>query len=326
MMLYKRKKNFVAHDIQKFIRNFFPDLTISALDVGARGGLNSDLCSISPLVDYYGFEPDPDEYKNLVEKDADEILWRSVKYIPYALYSEERKLTLNLYRQRGCSSVLEADKEKGKQFGRGEYYIQDGRVNLSAKPLDLMIEEYNISNPAYMKIDVQGLEIECFKGARRCLSDNLVAVRTEVSFLPIYKGQPLFAEVDQYLRTFGFVPMRFLEFHEWRRDTKIKYPHFSKKDIPISYGQMIHGDVLYMRSPESYKDNIDIENLIRLGLIALCYEHYDQAMAAFSHPALATKIGEKNVQILRNAIISMSHKSLTMKRRLYSYASKLGFV
>ncbi len=56
-----------------------------------------------------------------------------------------------------------------------------------------------------LKIDVQGSELAVFKGASRLL-DGAVAVHTEVSFIPLYKNQPAFGDVDLELRAHGLIP------------------------------------------------------------------------------------------------------------------------
>lgn len=63
----------------------------------------------------------------------------------------------------------------------------------------------------FLKIDVQGSELMVFENAPRVLSETLV-IQTEVEFLPLYKGQPLFADVDAHLRGAGFQFHTFLNF------------------------------------------------------------------------------------------------------------------
>lgn len=55
-----------------------------------------------------------------------------------------------------------------------------------------------------LKIDVQGAELEVFEGAGEKLDQALV-IWTEVEFLPLYENQPLFSEVERYLRERGFL-------------------------------------------------------------------------------------------------------------------------
>ncbi|MGZ3033425.1 FkbM family methyltransferase, partial [Pseudomonas aeruginosa] len=57
----------------------------------------------------------------------------------------------------------------------------------------------------YLKIDVQGSELAVFQNGRRRLAE-VVVIQTEVSFLPLYKKQPVFGEIDLELRSQGFIP------------------------------------------------------------------------------------------------------------------------
>ena len=266
---------------------------VIGLDIGARDGISADLKCIGNAVDFWGFEPDLEECDRLNSLPKPDGV-KSVRYIPFAADEREHEFDLNLYRQRGCSSKYEADSALGALFSRDDYYILDDKISVKARPLDDMLDEYNIQSPAFLKIDVQGMEVDVFRGATGALKDSLVGIRTEVSFFPIYTGQPLFAEVDQFLRPFGFVPMRWLEFHEWRRSTKIKHPALSEGEIPYSQGQMMHGDVLYLLHPESLPDDTDsdIRRLIRLGIISVCYGHFDHARIVFLKPRVRAFVQE----------------------------------
>ena len=65
---------------------------------------------------------------------------------------------------------------------------------------DLDIDEFDL-----LKIDIQGAELMVFQHGRERLR-NAVAVQTEVSFVPLYRDQPTFGDVDRELRSQGFVP------------------------------------------------------------------------------------------------------------------------
>lgn len=55
----------------------------------------------------------------------------------------------------------------------------------------------------FIKIDVQGAELSVLENASRLLGDVLV-IQTEVEFVSLYQDQPLFADVDRFLRGAGF--------------------------------------------------------------------------------------------------------------------------
>ncbi len=255
---------------------------VVALDIGARGGPNNDLADLAPAIDMYCFEPDEEEYNQI--SNSSKGPWKSITFIPSAVAAHEETFSLNLYRQRGCSSRFKADSEMAALFNREDYYVHDGCATVSAKSLDQLVSEHQIANPAFLKIDVQGMEIDCFSGAKNVLANSLVGIRSEVSFFPVYKGNPLFSDVDKALNPYGFVPMRWLELHEWRRTTRAKWPKTSPGKMPYSRGQMIHADVLYLLHPEKLPDTTDeeVKRLIRLALVAICYEHFDHAHAVFT--------------------------------------------
>ena len=63
----------------------------------------------------------------------------------------------------------------------------------------------------YIKIDIQGAELQAFEGGNNILN-NTTVIQTEVEWLPLYKNQPLFSEVELCLRRQGFLLHRILGF------------------------------------------------------------------------------------------------------------------
>lgn len=269
--------------LEKDILAIASDLQITCLDIGARGGVIEDLLSLGKLINAIGFEPDPAECELLNSKVENNKIWRSLRYIPAALGKGGSGI-LNLYRQRGCSSLLQADESLASQFRREEYYLLDDQVELETIQLDKAAEKYGFEDASYIKIDIQGGELDVFKSGSRLLEDEIFAIRTEVSFLPIYKGQPLIWDIADYLAGKGFVPVGFPEIHEWRRLTKTKLPRLSRGDFPYSKGQLVHGDVLFFKDPSLLLSDSDesIKRCIKGALIAAAYGYIDYAYVLLS--------------------------------------------
>ena len=72
-------------------------------------------------------------------------------------------------------------------------------TELEAITLHQFIEQQKIKNIDFIKIDVQGAELDIFKGAKEHLAQVLTIV-SEVEFVPIYKNQPLFGDVYSFLK------------------------------------------------------------------------------------------------------------------------------
>jgi FkbM family methyltransferase len=69
--------------------------------------------------------------------------------------------------------------------------------------LDAMTESGPFARPNFIKIDVQGYEIEVLRGATRTLG-SVEAVLMEVNLLRLHEGAPLFHESAEYLGKRGF--------------------------------------------------------------------------------------------------------------------------
>jgi hypothetical protein len=96
---------------------------------------------------------------------------------------------------------------------------------------------------------------------RKCL-----VVETEVEFVPLYDGQPLFADVDQVLRRAGFM------FHRFRSiaGRPIK-PLMTNNNPSQAISQVLWGDAVYvpdLLNLEAY----DAKSLLKL--VALLHEVY----------------------------------------------------
>ncbi|HSH28777.1 MAG TPA: FkbM family methyltransferase [Thiohalobacter sp.] len=269
-------------------------ISITCLDIGARGGIVQDLTPLARLINAVGFEPDTEECRLLNLGVSDTEHWKSIQYLPIALGCHGTR-KLKLYRQRGCSSMLDADTVLAAQFMRDKYYILDQEVSVHPVPLDLAAEQYGFTDASYIKIDIQGMELDVFQSGEKLISSEIFAIRSEVSFLPVYKNQPLIWDICQHLAERDFIPVEFNELHSWRRYSMAKIPVLSKGDFPYSKGQLIHGDILFFKNVSAMPDSADdeIEKCIKGGLIAATYGFIDYSYALFSKANVARTLLEK---------------------------------
>jgi FkbM family methyltransferase len=78
-------------------------------------------------------------------------------------------------------------------------------AQLPMTTLDAVLQNGNpLSRPYFLKLDVQGFELEVLRGAGRILAET-EAVLLEVSLLEYNQGAPLFAEVVAFMQSRGFV-------------------------------------------------------------------------------------------------------------------------
>jgi FkbM family methyltransferase len=259
-----------------------PDRLTVVADIGANpidGDPPYKALLASRLCRLVGFEPQPHALTILNARKSD-----LETYLPYAVGSGEKGL-LRLFRLPGMASLFEANPDTLKHFPVfakwGELL---GQVEIDTVRLD-DIKEIDVLD--FLKIDVQGSELAIFRSGEARLS-KAVAIQTEVSFLPLYKNQPLYAEVDLELRRLGFVPHAFVDISK-RMIAPMFGPEFS------AFNQVFEADVVYVRDftkPEA----MDNEQLKHLAIVAhSCYKSYDLALNCIHHLQERGAIGPGSV-------------------------------
>jgi FkbM family methyltransferase len=114
-----------------------------------------------------------------------------------------------------------------------------------------------------LKIDVQGGEGLVFDGAQARL-DECLLVWTEVEFLELYRGQPLFGDIDRRLRERG---LQFYAFAGIGHRPLASWAGIGDSvQLPSRY-QQVWGDAIYLPAPERLAQ-LDADRALRLALIA----------------------------------------------------------
>ena len=153
-----------------------------------------------------GFEP---QHEALVALEHSKGPFET--YLPDAI-GDGKQHELRVTAASGMTSLLEPDLSRLTSFnGFAEWGHVLSRVPLQTVRLD---DIRAIEHMDMLKIDVQGGELMVFRGAEKHLS-NAVFVHTEVSFVPLYEDQPTFGDLDQELRTRGFLPHAITDLKRW---------------------------------------------------------------------------------------------------------------
>ena len=228
-----------------------------------------------------GFEPQPDALATLNARKSD-----LETYLPYVI-GDGSPGKLKVTRLTGMTSLLRPDPHIAKYFrifGAWGEVVKEAPTG--TKRLDDIAE---IAHLDFLKIDVQGSELSIFKHGARRLGDA-VAVQTEISFMPLYKRQPLFGEVDQELRRLGFVP------HAFAGITRAMIAPLAGDNPYAALNQLLEADIVYVRD-FTQPDRMQSEQLKHLAIIAHhCYRSFDLAACCIEKLAERGAIAKDAVQ------------------------------
>ena len=121
--------------------------------------------------------------------------------------------TLHVTRYPGCTSLFEPDPAVIDLFTAMSTQAPDGNFHvLRTEPVaTTRLDEIEACPSAdYVKIDVQGAELLVLRNGARKIAQAVV-IECEVEFVPLYRGQPLFGEVQQFLSSQGMQFHKFLD-------------------------------------------------------------------------------------------------------------------
>lgn len=255
------------------------DLPIQCLDIGSRNGIEADLLPIAFAVDATGFEPDVAECDRISQLPS--APWRSVRHIPAAIAGKTGTQTLHIAQDPVSSSLLPPIAAFAARFNKTAHSTIVDTVEVETYALDAAMDKFDIPLPDFIKLDVEGVELDILKNAPKALR-NATAIKIEVAFPMLRENQPAAWELEAFLTWQGFELLAIIQPAHWRRHGHIAHPMVSREEIPYSRGQLIHCDYLFMRRPDALSPaDSDPETAaarrLRAAWIAMAYGYFDRA-------------------------------------------------
>ncbi len=268
------------------------------VDAGARGGLKRNWAAAKPHLRTIGFEPDAREYARLMERpEASDALLFDV-----ALSNQPGRIRLYVARDRGLTSIFEPDRRFLDGFPEADRFATVSVEEVAADTLDNLLRSRNIDDVDFVKADTQGSELLVLQGAEHVLVSSAVGVEVEAEFTPIYKGQPLFADVDTFMRRAGY-HLFDLRPCFWKRSIG--------RDAGGPYGQIIWADSLYLKTLPALEATVaGLEpsrrksKALKAISIALLYGYCDYALA-IAH-ALRSSFSDDELRVIEHRLSAVN--------------------
>ena len=191
---------------------------------------------------------------------------KGVKYYPYALGKANEKRKLYITQHPMCSSLYKPNEDLIKLYNRFEVAYLKEETEIETITLDYFVKQNKIGEIDFIKIDVQGAELDIFKGGAKTLKDVLKIV-TEVEFIPHYINQPLFGDVCNFLEKYNLMFNKFLGLAG-----RALKPIILKN--PETPSQHIWTDAVFIYHVQKIKTLSD-KKILKLSLLSLIYGSVD---------------------------------------------------
>lgn len=234
----------------------------------------------APNLTIYGFDADADacEAANADVEDR-QVNWKE-QHFPYAISNNIGEATLYVTVDPMCSSLYPPNEVYLSRFlGLSELVSLDFTIEIETTTLDAIAQAEKIDEIDFIQIDVQGANLNVLQGATSLLEKSILAVQIEVEFSPLYLNEPLFSEIDRFMRAHGFV---LFDLAIARRSRTL----LQSQNRP---GQVLWGDAFYLRDPLQAEDGAfwkQPDCIFKLACIADILEFTDYSLELLEYLTL----------------------------------------
>jgi FkbM family methyltransferase len=275
-------------------------------DVGAAGGIQARWGGLRSWAHFLTFEPRPGETTSEP----------STTNYPIALGATTGTRMLHLAKFGQSSSLYPLNLEFLNDFAVRDAFQTVGAVEVAVTSLDACLATSTFK-PDFLKLDVEGAELDVLTGSAENLNDYVLGIQAEVSFSPRHKGAPLFGDIDQFLRNRGF------RLFALSREMMMRRPEIHG---PVSQPQLVWGDVVYFLSRDTFFKRLEHLNreererkFVKFILILLAYRAHDYALELLETKDAAGLLSPVLALELRQAVVQSACSSRFLVKAFFGF-------
>jgi FkbM family methyltransferase len=301
-------------DLSNYNSSYFSEHPLVLIDVGASGGLKKRWDTIKKNIQIIGFEPDDNAFKLLRSNSNKKFI-----YLKKALSDRKGPATFYVAKKQQVSSMLKPNRFFINYFGNPNRYDIVKTTEIQTDTLDNQLKINDLPDPDFIKLDTQGCELSILKGSSGTLQKSVFGLEVEVEFHEFYEKQPLFSDVDKYLRDFGF---QLFDLH----------PCYLKRsagaNIKKTKGQIVFADAIYFKSIDKFDSLINSKKSKTekkakvLKAIAICslYEHHDYALEIFTR--FREDFNAKENQLILEQLKQHKENSYQIEKKIRNFRGR----
>jgi FkbM family methyltransferase len=248
---------------------------LSAMDVGAAGGVSEHWREYLPVMTVDCFEPDVAECAARQRASPANVRWHAV-----ALAGASGRRSFHVLNRSTGSSLYPPNQVVMEQYSGPSYAGLRRVVELECLSLDDFLVQHNRPVPSLLKLDTQGSELEILSSLKSALLDQITCVEVEVEFLELYLGQPTFSDIHVFMQASGFRLLD-LRTHRSYRNAGDQPQYYLRRYLNTASGssalsaELVAGDALYIREPDPGRPGMSKSLLMTYLCILRMYRFYD---------------------------------------------------
>ncbi len=293
--ILEKFKNFLSTNIY-FDKDLYEKNKINYLDIGSIGELKWPASSIKKeFINIIKFDAQYNENQTKNLDKFNSILWSS---------EVEKEFYFNTGNQ--TSSLFKPNYKILNYYPDIERFDIDYSKKIKTTTLDRVLPNNTICD--FLKLDVQGSELEILKGVEEKLKDELVGLEIEIHFTEIYKEQPLFSEVDTYIRNK-------YKLNVWDLNSQyFLFKNISKNNFN-NKGRLMWADALYLRSVENidewimkFDEEKAKQKILSLIGVSISYGYFDYVYTLLNKKSITNyfsknELNKLNIMLKKNATL-----------------------
>lgn len=262
------------------VRDVLGGEVLHVADVGAAQGIPAHLRVLERSAQWYLFEPHP-ESADALERALGG--GSQVRVIRSALSARGGTRTLYLTNAPTGSSLLRPGSEYGLAYSTPEYFFPCREAKVETRSIAAALDAAQTARLDFIKLDVQGAELEVLSGFDAPRLAQLLGVETEIGMLGAYHEQPGYGAVARFLDDAGLEPFD-LKPVRTHRPLNGDYGHYMRRlsaasDSPTVAQRIWEVDAVFFRRPGPLLDRKDRGALRRLIALYCTYGFFGEALA-----------------------------------------------
>ena len=228
----------------------FKQAPVVICDVGARGGIEPHWQVFGNQAQFIGFEPDQIECDRLNQVHGQPMTGGAISeprqiFYPVALGRQRETRVFSVCRYGGGSSFYPADMDFMQRFPaeHSQQLEVIQTLELETISFDEFAQIESIPSIDFLKLDVEGCELDILQRAEHVLNSGVLGLSLEVLFHDSMRHQPPFHAIDQFLQSQGFRLFDLETYRHARRTLDLPTESLGNTQI----GQVLWGQALYLR-------------------------------------------------------------------------------